>query len=175
MKTARLSATISESPSRPSRSRIRCLGTVTILSVIAYDRFRKPLSGPGSIPTRKSRADVGSEVKGQTVTELVASNRSSWMITTGRGFPAYACPPAAVQTSPRFIRWSTPRSRPQTLDRHQHACCGRPHAIGDVPRRQIGVSARRAPRSGPDAAPPDVADRDGLGPLQRTIWRGESS
>jgi hypothetical protein len=37
---------------------------------------------------RSNGASVGSVVKAQTVTESVASKRSSWMMTTGRGFPA---------------------------------------------------------------------------------------
>ena len=38
------------------------------------------------------------------VTDAVASNRSSWMMTTGCGLPTWPLPAAAVQISPRFTR-----------------------------------------------------------------------
>jgi hypothetical protein len=47
---------------------------------------------------------VGSVVNAQTVTESVASNRSSWTIATGRGLPTYPEPAAAVQISLRLNR-----------------------------------------------------------------------
>ena len=40
-------------------------------------------------------ASVGSVVKAHTVTESVASKRSSWTITTGRGLPVSPPPVAA--------------------------------------------------------------------------------
>lgn len=49
---------------------------------------RSPLRGSGSTRKRINGASVGSVVKAHTVTEVVASKRSSWTITTGRGFPA---------------------------------------------------------------------------------------
>ena len=41
---------------------------------------------------------------GRPVTEAVASKRSSWMMTTGRGFPTWSLPAAADQISPRLTR-----------------------------------------------------------------------
>jgi hypothetical protein len=43
------------------------------------------------------RGSVSSVVNAQTVTDAVASKRSSWMMTTGRCLPAYPLPAAAVQ------------------------------------------------------------------------------
>jgi hypothetical protein len=43
-------------------------------------------------------------VKAHTVTESVASNRSSWTMATGLGLPTYPLPAAAVQISPRLNR-----------------------------------------------------------------------
>jgi hypothetical protein len=42
----------------------------------------------GSTVSRNRGASVGSVVKAQMVTDSVASKLSSWMMTTGRGFPA---------------------------------------------------------------------------------------
>ncbi|EUA52302.1 hypothetical protein I553_2488 [Mycobacterium xenopi 4042] len=47
-----------------------------------------PLSSLGESGTRSSGISVGSLVSGQTVIDEVASNRSSWTMTTGRGLPA---------------------------------------------------------------------------------------
>jgi hypothetical protein len=75
-------------------------GTVVILSTIRREGASKLFSAAGSIASRNNGASVGSEVKLHTVTDAVASKRSSWTITTGRGLPAQPDPPAAVQTSP---------------------------------------------------------------------------
>jgi hypothetical protein len=49
---------------------------------------RRPLRSFGSTGRRNNGACVGSVVNAQIVMEFVASNRSSFKITTGRGFPA---------------------------------------------------------------------------------------
>ena len=73
---------------RPSRAATLVLAIVVILSAIACDGCRRPFSAVGAIGTRNRTARVGSEVSGATVTEPVASKRSSWRMTTGRGGPA---------------------------------------------------------------------------------------
>ena len=75
--------------------------------------WRIPVVLSAATGIRNSGASVSSVVNAQTVTDAVASKRSSWMTTTGRGLPAYARPAAAVQISPRFTRrrryrWSGP-------------------------------------------------------------------
>ena len=102
--TARFSRTMSSSLNRPRRSPSRLRRTVVILSAIRREAASSPFTSSGSTSTRNSGASVGSVVNAQTVTESVASNRSSCMITTGRGFPAYPVPAAAVQISPRLNR-----------------------------------------------------------------------
>ncbi len=102
--TARPRATISSSPSRPIRSPSLERGTVVILSTIKLHDSRSPLMSSASTRIRNNGASVGSVVNAQTVTESVASKRSSCTITTGRGFPTYPVPAAAVQISPRLNR-----------------------------------------------------------------------
>jgi hypothetical protein len=63
-----------------------------------------PVVSSAATGIRSSGASVTSVVNTQTVTEAVASRRSSWMMTTGRGLSAYPLPAAAVQMSPRFTR-----------------------------------------------------------------------
>jgi len=63
---------------------------------------RSPLTSSASIRSRNRGASVGSVVNAQTVTEPVASNRSSCTIMTGRGWPTYPRPAAAVRISPRL-------------------------------------------------------------------------
>lgn len=70
------------------RAPILDFGTVVILSTISRQEERNPLVSLGSTAMRKSGASDGSVVNAQTVTEAVLSKRSSWRITTGRGFPA---------------------------------------------------------------------------------------
>jgi len=62
--------------------------TVVIVSTISRRGWRKPLRSFGSTARRKSGASVGSVVKAHTVTDDVASKRSSCTITTARGLPA---------------------------------------------------------------------------------------
>ncbi len=99
---ARPSRTISSSLSRPTRSPSLARGTVATLSTIRLQGSRSPFASSGSIRSRNSGASVGSVVNAHTVTESVASKRSSWMTATGRGLPTYPPPAAAVQISPRF-------------------------------------------------------------------------
>jgi hypothetical protein len=79
---------MSSSPSRPTRCRSLDRDTVVTLSTMRLLGSSSPLTESGSTGSRIMGASVGSVVKAQTVTDAVASNRSSWMITTGRGFPA---------------------------------------------------------------------------------------
>jgi len=60
---------------------------VVSLSTMRLDAWSSPLPASGTTPSRTSGAATGFVVSGQTVTEAVASNRSSWTITTGRGLP----------------------------------------------------------------------------------------
>ena len=85
---ARQRLTMSSSASRPIRSPSFDRETVVILSTINRLCSRKPLRSLGSTGIRIRGASVGSVVNAQMVTEAVASNRSSWMTTTGRGLPA---------------------------------------------------------------------------------------
>ena len=87
------------------------LATVVILSTISRQGARSPLFASGSMSSRNSGASVGSVVKAQSVIEAVASNRSSWRMTAGRGLPTSSLPPATVQTSPRLIGRPGPRWR----------------------------------------------------------------
>jgi hypothetical protein len=105
-RTARPRATICSSLSRPMRSPSFERGMVVILSTITLQTSWSPLASFGSMRIRNRGASVGSVVKAQTVTESVASNRSSCTITTGRGLPTYPLPAAAVQMSPRLNRRS---------------------------------------------------------------------
>ena len=52
---------------------------------------------------RSSGISVGSLVSGQTVTDDVASNRSSRMTSTDRGLPAYACRPRPSRVIPASL------------------------------------------------------------------------
>jgi hypothetical protein len=62
-------------------------GTVVTLSTISWLDRVKPVVSEGWIESRNSGASTGLVVNGTTVTDAVASNRPSWMMTTGRGFP----------------------------------------------------------------------------------------
>ena len=62
-------------------------GIVVTLSTMMRLGCRMPLVSVGSTGMRSSGASRSLVVSGQTVTEAVASNRSSCTITTGRGLP----------------------------------------------------------------------------------------
>ncbi|ORW28071.1 hypothetical protein AWB91_02340 [Mycobacterium paraense] len=62
-------------------------GTVVTLSIISRLVSAKPVVSDGCTGMRSSGASTSLVVNGTTVTEAVASNRSSWMTTTGRDFP----------------------------------------------------------------------------------------
>src|SRR6266567_3000667 len=64
------------------------LENLVILSTISREDARSPLVSLGSTARRNNGASVVFVVKAQTVTEAVASNRSSCKITTGRDLPA---------------------------------------------------------------------------------------
>ena len=95
---------MSSSDRRPTRSPSFERGTVVILSTISPLGWRIPVVLSASTAIRNNGASVWSVVNAQTVTDAVATNRSSWMMTTGRGLPTYPLPAAAVQISPRFTR-----------------------------------------------------------------------
>src|SRR5699024_10591269 len=84
---ARPTRTSSWSGRWPTRSRKLARGIVVTLSIIRLDAWSRPLVPVGSITRRVNGACTGFVVRGQTVTEAVASNRSSWMMRTGRGLP----------------------------------------------------------------------------------------
>ena len=75
------------SDKRPTRSPSFERGTVVILSTISRLGWRIPVVSFASMGIRNNGASVRSVVSAQTVTDAVASNRSSWMMTTGRGLP----------------------------------------------------------------------------------------
>ena len=58
-----------------------------IANVAPRHRGSIPVAAVGSTKIRVNGAQTGFAVSGQTVTEAVASKRSSWTITTGLGFP----------------------------------------------------------------------------------------
>ena len=58
-----------------------------IANVALRHRGSIPVAAAGSTKIRVNGAQTGFAVSGQTVTEAVASKRSSWTITTGLGFP----------------------------------------------------------------------------------------
>lgn len=84
---ARARRIMSSSDSWPTRSPTLERGTVVILSTIRRLVSRSWLLVSGSITSRNSGASAGSVVIAQMVTDAVASKRSSWMMTTGRGLP----------------------------------------------------------------------------------------
>ena len=67
-----------------------------IANVALRHRGSIPVAAAGSTKIRVNGAQTGFAVSGQTVTEAVASKRSSWTITTALGFPAYAPRTAAT-------------------------------------------------------------------------------
>ena len=83
----RFSCRSSSSRRRPSRSLRPDLGTVVILSTTRLLGRSSPFSCEGWIWILTSGASIALVVNGQTETDAVASNRSSWTITTGRGLP----------------------------------------------------------------------------------------
>jgi hypothetical protein len=108
---ARPSRSMSSSASWPMRSPSLARGTVVSLSTISRLGSRNPLTASGVTGSRISGASVGSLVNAHTVTDPVASKRSSWTIATGRGLPVYPLLPAAVQISPLLNRRPGPPRR----------------------------------------------------------------
>jgi hypothetical protein len=87
---------MSASDRRPTRRVRLARGTVVTLSTINWLSLVKPAVSEGCTAIRSSGAATSFVVNGTTVTEAVASNRSSWMMTTGRGLPLYVPRAAAV-------------------------------------------------------------------------------
>jgi hypothetical protein len=69
---------------------------VVVLSTMRLLGRSRPLLSVGSTRILISGASTGLVVNGQTVTDAVASKRSSWTMSTGRGLPLYAPRAAAV-------------------------------------------------------------------------------
>ncbi len=86
-KSARSMRVRSVSASRPMRSARAVRGTVVTLSIMRWLAVVNPVVFEGSMGIRRSGASTTFGVSGTTVTEAVASNRSSCTTTTGRGFP----------------------------------------------------------------------------------------
>jgi serine/threonine protein kinase len=86
--TVRLSRSIPVSSSVPTDWRSRVLGTADNLSTMRAHETSSPFSGVGAIGILKVGASVGSVVRGQTITESLVLNASSWRMTAGRGLPA---------------------------------------------------------------------------------------
>ena len=63
-------------------------GIVVILSTMSLEIVASPFWSLGWIAIRKSGALLLSVVMTQIVIDSVASKRSSWTITAGRGLPA---------------------------------------------------------------------------------------
>jgi len=78
---------MSASTSLPMRLPSFTFGIVVILSTIRREVVLRPFVSFGSTARRSRGASVGSLVKAQMVTDLVASKRSSCTITNGRGLP----------------------------------------------------------------------------------------
>src|SRR5215472_18398864 len=93
---------MSATASWPIRCATRSRRIATGLSAMTWDRTRRPVSGSGSIVTRKS-ASANSEVSWQITTEAWLSGIAfDCTMTAGRGFPE--SPGAATITkSPRRI------------------------------------------------------------------------
>src|SRR5689334_2078003 len=113
-----------------------------------------PVAAVASTAILVSGASTGLVVIGQTVTDAVASKRSSWMMTTGLGLPVYEPRAAAMYMSPRLTRRSPPR-RPSRQRSHRRMPGRRLHAhwprwprTGDAPLRRTPRLGHRAPRSG---------------------------
>jgi hypothetical protein len=85
---ARLSALISSAVSDPMGRPKRLLGIAVSLSTMIRHGARNPLLELDWTSSLKIGAGVGSVVKGHTTIESLASNRSSWTMTAGRGLPA---------------------------------------------------------------------------------------
>lgn len=77
----------SSSDNWPIRSPSLERGMVVILSTISRLGCRIPVVASASTGIRNSGASVSSVVNAQIVTDAVASKRSSWTMTTGRGLP----------------------------------------------------------------------------------------
>lgn len=73
--------------SRPTRSPSLARRMVVILSTMRLLTSCSPFCGLGVMGRRKIGASVGSVVKAQAATESVASKRSYWITTAGRGLP----------------------------------------------------------------------------------------
>ena len=84
---ARPSRTMSSSLRRPIGPASLARWTVVILSTMMLLRSLRPFAAIGSIASRIKGASVGSVVNAHTVMESVASKRSSWITTIGRGLP----------------------------------------------------------------------------------------
>ena len=67
-----------------------------IANVAPRHRGSIPVAAVGSTKIRVNGAQTGFAVSGLSVTEAVASKRSSWTITTGLGFPVWAPRTAAT-------------------------------------------------------------------------------
>ena len=102
---ARPRATMSSSARRPILSPIFNRGIVVILSTMRLLGWRSPFITSALMRMRSSGASVGSVVKAQTVTESVASKRSSWTMTIGRDFPRSPClpPPSRLRHASLLI------------------------------------------------------------------------
>lgn len=64
-------------------------GTVVTLPIISELALVRAVDDVGSIGILRRGASTSLVVNGTTVTEAVASNRSSWMTRTGRGLPVW--------------------------------------------------------------------------------------
>lgn len=74
--------------SLPTTERTLLLLTVVSLSTIRQQSWPRPFASSAVTGRRSKGASTSVLVKGQTVKESVASNRSSWMIRAGRGLLA---------------------------------------------------------------------------------------
>lgn len=86
-RSARLSRMRTWSDKRPTGLVRLVRGTVATLSTISRLVCVRPVVSDGCTGIRSRGASTSLVVNCTTVTEAVASNRSSWMTTTGGGFP----------------------------------------------------------------------------------------
>ena len=137
---------------RPRTRRIRSRRSATILSVMIWERRRRPLLAPGSTVGRNRCVGPTSDDIGQMTTVVVACpNSSAWTTTAGRGFPK--SPAATTRTmSPRFTTDRQNRRRP----RSSHQWPNSPGVAIAMPlparwRREYADCASRGPNAGPAA------------------------
>ena len=133
----------------PCRTRAR--GIANNLSVMIWDRTRRPLLSVASMIGLMANFSTTSDVIGHASTVVVVSpNSSAWTITAGRGLPS--SPYATIMTSPRFTAIRSCRRWPQSTHRSGHSLdAALVICLGAEDRRVRADPADRAPNAAPAA------------------------